>query len=638
MKPGYKQTEVGVIPEDWEVLAVFALADKQKSRFDDGDWIEAEHITDKGIRLIQTRNIGVGEYVDKGAKKYIYESSFDRLRCKELCIGDLLICRLAEPAGRACILPDIGEKKVITSVDVTIFRPDEAKFDRGYLVQYFSTPQWFEAILEQVGGTTHKRISRSALGNIQVPLPPLPEQSAIATALSDVDALLAGLDKLIAKKRNLKQAAMQQLLTGKTRLPGFTGEWELKQLSDVLAIRHGRSQKKVEAADGEFPILATGGQIGFAIKSLYSKPSVLIGRKGTINQPQYMDAPFWTVDTLFYSELKDDNNAKFFYYRFCLIDWMQYNEASGVPSLNARTIENIEVACPPPKEQTAIMEVLGDMDAELEKLEQRREKARLLKQGMMQELLTGRTRLVQPIDPAFKLYDPNVAAELARQALEQAPALQNKGRINKAQPTSNVVPFPQPEAKPTERKANIHFQRSVFAAEIVERLHAEPTFGHVKFQKLIYLAEHLCKVDIGANYHRDAAGPYDNRALHSIDSQMEKNKWFQAKKLDKRYQYVPLAKHGDHKPYFDRYFANVSATFDKVIDTFKAATSEQCEIVATLYEAWRDLLAKNGSATDDAIIDQVLNHWHDAKRRIDEERWHTALSWMRANGFVPDGA
>lgn len=189
---------------------------------------------------------------------------------------------------------------------------------------------------------------------------------------------------------------MQQLLTGQKRLPGFSGKWEVRRLGDVLTICHGRSQRDVEVRDGLYPILATGGQIGTASQPLYDKPSVLIGRKGTIDTPQYMDTPFWTVDTLFYSILKDQNNAKFFYYRFCLIEWMKFNEASGVPSLNARTIEGIEVACPGPDEQSAIATILSDMDAELTALEARRDKARQLKQGMMQELLTGRIRLLDP--------------------------------------------------------------------------------------------------------------------------------------------------------------------------------------------------------------------------------------------------
>jgi type I restriction enzyme S subunit len=238
-------------------------------------------------------------------------------------------------------------------------------------------------------------LNTGLINSCLVPMPPTEaEQRAIAAALSDVDALLSGLDRLIAKKRDLKQAAMQQLLTGQTRLPGFQGEWEVKRLGDMLTICHGRNQREVEDPGGLVPILASGGKIGTASRPLYDKPSVLIGRKGTINQPRYMETPFWTVDTLFYSAMKGENNAKFLYYRFCLIDWMQYNEASGVPSLSARTIENVEVTSPVPAEQAAIASILSDMDAEITALEARRDKTRALKQGMMQELLTGRTRLV----------------------------------------------------------------------------------------------------------------------------------------------------------------------------------------------------------------------------------------------------
>jgi type I restriction enzyme S subunit len=143
-----------------------------------------------------------------------------------------------------------------------------------------------------------------------------------------------------------------------------------------------------------YPILASGGEIGRAKVPLYDKPSVLIGRKGTIDRPQYMDTPFWAVDTLFFSIVHQTQNAKFIFHRFCLIDWRHYNEASGVPSLNAGTIEAIEIASPKPDEQIAIASVLSDIDAEVTALEEKLAKARRIKQGMMQELLTGRIRLI----------------------------------------------------------------------------------------------------------------------------------------------------------------------------------------------------------------------------------------------------
>ena len=296
------------------------------------------------------------------------------------------------PLGEVCAVPP--DRKVCLGQRMMLYRPLLTKTESIYLLFALMSQPVRSNLMMKIGGSTVGHAKVDDIRYLKLPLPSLPEQRAIAEALSDVDNLLGALDRLIAKKRDLKQAAMQQLLTGKTRLLGFQGEWETKRLGDVLTICHGRSQREVQIDDGPYPILASGGQIGTANHFLYDKPSVLIGRKGTIDHPQYMKTPFWCVDTLFYSAIRDDNNAKFFFYRFCLIDWKQYNEASGVPSLNARTIENITVACPKSSEQTAIAEVLSEMDAELAALEQRREKTRSIKQGMMQELLTGKTRLV----------------------------------------------------------------------------------------------------------------------------------------------------------------------------------------------------------------------------------------------------
>jgi type I restriction enzyme, S subunit len=212
------QTRLPGFHGEWEEKTLFDWAERKKELFDDGDWIESEHITSDGVRLIQTGNIGVGCFIEKKTKKFIYEKSFKALRCKQLRTGDLLICRLADPAGRACVLPDIGEERIVTSVDVTIFRPPIETTDRVFLANIFSSPQWFRAVSDRSGGTTHKRISRGALGRIAIKLPPLPEQTAVAAVLSDMDAELSALEARRDKTRDLKHAMMQELLIGKTRL------------------------------------------------------------------------------------------------------------------------------------------------------------------------------------------------------------------------------------------------------------------------------------------------------------------------------------------------------------------------------------------------------------------------------------
>lgn len=171
-------------------------------------------------------------------------------------------------------------------------------------------------------------------------------------------------------------------------------EWAVKPMGKILKIRHGRDQKSVVSIDGKYPILGTGGLMGYANSFLYNQDSVLIGRKGTINKPMYMNKPFWTVDTLFYSEIKKDYLPKFIFFKFQMIDWYAYNEASGVPSLNAKTIERIDISVPNNIiEQTAIATALTDTDTLIAALDKKISKNQQIKQGAMQQLLTGKKRL-----------------------------------------------------------------------------------------------------------------------------------------------------------------------------------------------------------------------------------------------------
>ena len=165
--------------------------------------------------------------------------------------------------------------------------------------------------------------------------------------------------------------------------------WEIKPLKDILSIQYGKDQKEVELVNGKYPILGSGGVIGYTNHFLYDKPSVLIGRKETINNPQYMETPFWTVDTLFYSHIKNKNVPKWVYYVFQSINWDSYNEASGVPSLSTANINRIEILRPIIKEQEKIAKILSTLDNAIESTTRIIEKEKNIKTALMQELLTN---------------------------------------------------------------------------------------------------------------------------------------------------------------------------------------------------------------------------------------------------------
>lgn len=170
-------------------------------------------------------------------------------------------------------------------------------------------------------------------------------------------------------------------------------DWEVKKLGEIANIFYGKDWKDIKSEYGNYKVYGTGGIIGRAIKSIYKKPSIIIGRKGTIDKPIYINKPFWCVDTTYYLDI-NYNNIFYIFLQLKRINLKKLNEATGVPSLNINAISSLQIPLPALPEQQAIAEVLSDMDAEIDALEEKLEKYRLVKKGMMQELLTGKKRLV----------------------------------------------------------------------------------------------------------------------------------------------------------------------------------------------------------------------------------------------------
>ena len=387
VKPGYKQTEIGVIPENWEVGAIGSVC---TSVAVGGNYQNSA--TPSDYPLIKMGNLSRGN-ITLEKVEYIKATIPDQ---KDLLhYGDVLFNTRNTPelVGKVAIWRNELPKAYYNS-NLLRFVFDTEKADPFFMNLALNTKETVSAFRNIAKGTTSvAAIYPQDLLKVIIPIPPLAEQQRIAEALSDMDELIASLEKLISKKKAIKQGAMQELLTGKRRLPGFSGEWKQYLLGDVLTVGHGQSQHGIENPAGKYPILATGGIVGRTNHFLCSEPSVLIGRKGTIDKPQYMDTPFWTIDTLFFTKIKRGFVPRYVYYVFCLIPWADYNEASGVPSLSATVIESIKVTMPEFEEQIAIQTVLSEIDCELKSLEQKLVKTRQIKQGMMQQLLTGKIRL-----------------------------------------------------------------------------------------------------------------------------------------------------------------------------------------------------------------------------------------------------
>lgn len=185
-----------------------------------------------------------------------------------------------------------------------------------------------------------------------------------------------------------QKSVVQTIRAGykKTEVGVIPEDWEVRELGDILTFGSGRDYKHLSI--GEIPVYGTGGIMTYVDEYLFDGESVGIGRKGTIDKPVFLNGKFWTVDTLFYTHQFLNSNPKFIYYKFCLIKWKEYNEASGVPSLNKNTLQRIKLSLPTKAEQTAIATALSDADALINSIEKLIAKKRNIKRGAMQQLMS----------------------------------------------------------------------------------------------------------------------------------------------------------------------------------------------------------------------------------------------------------
>jgi type I restriction enzyme, S subunit len=227
VRPGYKQTEVGVIPEEWDVRTMDSLTSLMTNGFV-GTATSAYVDSEDGVLYIQGYNVQENGFNFHGIKRV--STSF-HARNQKSCLrpGDLLTIQTGDIGVTAVVPPELAGANCHALV---ISRLDKGVSDPRFYCQYFNCERGRSKFKEIETGSTMKHLNVGDMKLLLLPSPPAEEQRAIAAALSDADTLLGGLDRLIAKKRDLKQAAMQQLLTGQTRLPGFHGEWEVRKIGD----------------------------------------------------------------------------------------------------------------------------------------------------------------------------------------------------------------------------------------------------------------------------------------------------------------------------------------------------------------------------------------------------------------------
>ncbi len=397
VRAGYRVTEVGIIPEDWGVAQIGDM----KPFVTSGSRGWASFYSERGDFFVRITNLSRESiYLDLKDCKFVKLPAEAREGLRtQLKEHDVLISITADIGIVGYVDARVPSPAYINQ-HIALVRFDPSQAD-GRFVSYFLASEGPQKIFRAATDTGAKAgINLLTVQRLQTAAPPLAEQGAIAAALSDVDGLLSGLDRLIAKKRDLKQAAMQQLLTGRTRLPGFHGEWTRVRLGDVAHIKTGSRNNEDKNEDGDYPFFVRSDTVERINSYSHDCEAILVPGEGRIGHIfHYIHGRFDVHQRVYAITRFEPIVSAKFVHRYMAMHFgawaMQNTVKATVDSLRLPTFQTFELRLPPTKdEQFAIATILSDMDAEIAALEARRDKTRMLKQAMMQELLAGRTRLV----------------------------------------------------------------------------------------------------------------------------------------------------------------------------------------------------------------------------------------------------
>lgn len=600
---GYKQTELGIIPEDWHLKRLGGLS----------------HIkTGKRNGDEQIKNGRYPFFVRSNCIARIDSYSFD---------GEAIL--IPGEGGIGNIFHYINGKFDYHQrvYKISNFVNDlNGKFLYYYLQKYFgiyALSLTVKATVDSLRLPTFKEFI------ISIPIS-VEEQQRIATALSDVDALIAALDKKIAKKCLIKQGAMQQLLTGKKRLAGFSAPWVEKKIYEIGKLTGSGVDKKNIV--GEKSIRLVNFLDVFREDRIYNKnlhfwTTASDNKIKTCNVLQgdvfftpSSEMPYDIALSAVAMESMDSVCHSYHIYRLRFIEdvdllyraymfksnsfYEQANvacEGSGkryVISLSK--FNNLTVYYPSNKhEQRAIATILSVMDKEIADLEARRDKYKLIKSGMMQKLLTGQIRLIKPQAKAIPL----------------APQM----------PATKEIPV----------------DAHIVAGHIVYKSHQSRGWGRTKLQKSLHLIGYIMQLNLGNEYIRNTAGPDDQRMMNYIDQKFKQFRHvniIKEKLQDGRthYSYIPTALIQDIEIAYERYPQDVREQIDALLDKLNTMDLAGAEILSTLYAVWNNRIIKGEQITDDLLISDFYA-WSEHKAEFEEARVRKALDDIRIQNIIPTG-
>ena len=373
---------------EWEEGTIKSLVHGNLS---DGDWINKEYLLPNGkYRIIQTGNISVGKYLNKEkSSKFISQSSYDELKANEVFPGDILISRLADPAGRSIIMPNINWK-MVTSVDVAIIRPNK-KFESYFLISILNTDKKLYDISKLVSGTSHKRISRKNLEKVKIIYPKIQEQQKIGDFFSKLDRQIELEEQKLEKLEEQKKGYMQKIFSQELRFKDENGndypEWEIKKLMQIAKVKTGSKNVQDNIQDGKFKFFDRSVEVKYLNTFDFDETAIIYPGEGSKFLPRYFSGKY-SLHQRAYSiyDININNNYLYYYLSLQNNHFLKYAVGSTVKSLRMSGFDKLKVMVPKNSEQEKIGDFFNELDELIEKQSNKIDLLKERKKGFLQKM------------------------------------------------------------------------------------------------------------------------------------------------------------------------------------------------------------------------------------------------------------
>ncbi|GAA3831739.1 restriction endonuclease subunit S [Streptomyces phyllanthi] len=358
-----------------------------------GSQLHASDYTLLGTPLIMPMNLGDNEVIEAGISR-VGDKDARRLRRHALRKGDIVFSRRGDVGRRSIIRAEQTGWLCGTGCLAARFGTRLSEVNAEYVAHYLGSWPAQTWLQDNAVGGTMPNLNTAILSALPVHLPARADQDAVVAVLEDAQATVEHINILIAKKQAIRQALMQQLLTGRTRLPGYREEWTTSPLKDFLPLQRGFDLPNSQVVKGPYPVVYSNGIARHHVKAMVKGPGVVTGRSGTIGRVHLVEEDYWPHNTSLWVTSFERMDVTFAYYFLTHLGLERFASGSGVPTFNRNDAHSFEITVPSDRaEQKAIAEVLSAADEEVGILRRRLDKARSVKRGMMQESLTGRMQL-----------------------------------------------------------------------------------------------------------------------------------------------------------------------------------------------------------------------------------------------------